>query len=104
MKNDDFWKSQFAKHDVLSSTGSPRMIPASPKPLSNSESVGSKGAFPTEKPSTLCLEETIQVARPTQATPNFEKLVPLVLSRFPAKTKTQWEQWLLNRKAVLIKK
>jgi len=28
----------------------------------------------------------------------------LVLSKFPAKTKTQWEQWLLNRKAVLVKK
>ncbi len=104
MKNDDFWKSQFAKHDVLSSTGSLRMIPASPKPLSNSESVGSKVAFPTEKPSTSGKDRTLRPVRSIQFTQSLEEPAPLVLSGFPAKTKTQWEQWLLNRKAVLIKK
>ena len=46
----------------------------------------------------------LQPVRSTQSAPGFEDAVPLVLSRFPAKTRTQWEQWLLNRKAVLDKK
>ena len=74
MKNDDFWKSQFIKHDVPN-TGKLQITPAPSKPMVNPVSVKTK-----------------------------EELVPLVLSRFPAKTKTQWEQWLLNRKAVLVKK
>jgi hypothetical protein len=40
--------------------------------------------------------------RSTQSTHGFDEPAPLVLSRFPAKTKTQWEQWLLNREAVLV--
>jgi len=75
MKNDDFWKSQFIKHDAVPSTGKLQITPAPSKPMVNPVSVKTK-----------------------------EELVPLVLSRFPAKTKTQWEQWLLNRKAVLDKK
>jgi hypothetical protein len=50
------------------------------------------------------MDKVPQPARLTQSTPGFEKSAPLVLSKFPAKTKTQWEQWLLNRKAVLVKK
>jgi hypothetical protein len=75
MKNDDFWKSQFIKHDTVPSTGKLQITPAPSKPMVNPVSVETK-----------------------------EEHVPLVLSRFPAKTKTQWEQWLLNRKAVLVKK
>jgi hypothetical protein len=83
MKNDDFWKSQFAKHEAISSTA-----------ISTT----------TEVPSTSIREKMLQPFRSAQSAPSFEKPVPLVLSRFPAKTKTQWEQWLLNRKAVLEKK
>jgi len=50
------------------------------------------------------MDKMLQPARSTQSTTGFEKPAPLVLSKFPAKTKTQWEQWLLNRKAVLVKK
>src|SRR5664280_2523992 len=78
MKNDDFWKSQFAKHEAISST--------------------------TEVPSTSIREKMLQPVRSTQPTPGLKEHAPLVLSRFPAKSKTQWEQWLLNRKAVLVKK
>jgi hypothetical protein len=46
----------------------------------------------------------LQPVRSAQFTPGSEEPAPLVLSKFPAKTKTQWEQWLLNRKAVLVKK
>jgi hypothetical protein len=42
--------------------------------------------------------------RSTQSAPGFEEPAPLAPSRLPAKTKTQWEQWLLNRKAALVKK
>jgi hypothetical protein len=101
LKNDDFWKSQFAKHDV-SSTGNPPITPASPKPPSNSASVETKTVSATEEPSTSTVEKTIQPIRLTQSTPSSEQPVPL--SRFPAKTKTQWEQWLLNRKVVPMKK
>jgi hypothetical protein len=50
------------------------------------------------------MDDMLQPVRSTQSTPDFKEPAPLVLSRFPAKTKTQWEQWLLNRKAVLEKK
>ena len=49
-------------------------------------------------------EKLLQRVRSTQPALSFEKVVPLGLSKFPAKTKTQWEQWLLNQKAVLVKK
>ena len=78
MKNDDFWKSQFAKHEAISST--------------------------TEVPSTSIREKMLQPFRSAQFAPGLEKSVPLVLSRFPAKTKAQWEEWLLNRKAKPVKK
>jgi len=104
MKNDDFWKSQFAKHDTVSSTGNPPITPASPKPPSTPVNVETKSISATEEPSTSIMERMLQPVRSTQSTPGFEEPTPLVLSRFPAKTKTQWEQWLLNRKAVLDKK
>ncbi len=50
------------------------------------------------------MEKMLQAVRSTQSTLSFEKFVSLVLSKFPAKTKTQWEQWLLNQKAALVKK
>jgi hypothetical protein len=102
MRNDDFWKTQFAKHDAIPSTGKPPATPALPKPPSNFASVGAKAVSTTEEPSRT--EEVLQPVRSTQSTPDFEASAPLVLSRFPAKTKTQWEQWLLNRKAVSAKK
>ena len=92
MKNDDFWKSQFAKHDATPNTGKQPITPA-PKAVST-----------TDEPSTSRMDKVPQPARLTQSTPGFEKPAPLVLSKFPAKTKTQWEQSLLNRKAVLVKK
>jgi hypothetical protein len=49
------------------------------------------------------MDKMLQPVRSTQPTPGLKEPAPLVLSRFPAKTKTQWEQWLLNRKAVLVK-
>jgi hypothetical protein len=104
MKNDDFWKSQFAKHDAISSTGKRPITPASPKPPPNSASVGTKTVSATEEPSTARMDKMLQPVRSTQSTPSFEKPVPLVPSRFPAKRKTQWEQWLLNRKSILVKK
>jgi len=104
MKNDDFWKSQFIKHDAAPSTGKPQITHAPPKPPSNSASVGTKTVFTSEEPSTSRIDKMLQTVRSTQSTPGFEKPAPLVLSRFSAKTKTQWEQWLLNRKAVLDKK
>ena len=75
MKNDDFWKSQFIKHDAVPSTGKLQITPTPSKPASNSASVETK-----------------------------EEPMLLVPSRFPAKTKTQWEQWLLNQKAKPVKK
>ena len=96
MKNDDFWKSQFAKHDV-SGTGNPPITPAPPKPPANPISVEAKAVSATEEPSTSGIAKTLP-------TPGFEKPEPLALSRFPAKTKTQWEQWLLNQKAKPVKK
>ena len=104
MKNDDFWKSQFAKHDAISSTGKPPIISASPKPLSSPASVGTKTVSTTEEPSPLRMAKMLPPVRSTQSTPGFEEPAPLVPSRLPAKMKTQWEQWLLNRKAVLVKK
>jgi len=83
MKNDDFWKSQFAKHEAIFSTA-----------ISTT----------TEVPSTSIREKMLQPVSSTQSTAGFEKPASLVLSKFPAKTKTQWEQWLLNRKAVHVKK
>jgi hypothetical protein len=103
MKNDDFWKSQFAKHDV-SGTGNPPITPTSPNPQLNPVSVGTKTVSTTEEPSTSIMEKVLHPVRSTQSTPGFEGPTPLVLSRFPAKTKTQWEQWLLNRKAALVNK
>jgi hypothetical protein len=104
MKNDDFWKSQFAKHDTVSSTGNPPITPTSPNPQSASTSVGTKTASTAEEPSPLRIDKLLLPVRSTQSTPGFEQPLQLGLSRFPAKSKTQWEQWLLNRKAVLDKK
>ena len=104
MKNDDFWKSQFAKHDAISSTGKPPIIPAPSNPPSKPASVGTKTVSTTEEPSPLRMAKMLPPVRSTQSTPGFEEPAPLVPSRFPAKMKTQWEQWLLNRKAVLVKK
>jgi hypothetical protein len=104
MKNDDFWKSQFIKHDTTPGSGNPPITSASPKPMVNPVSVETKVVSATEEPSTSGIAKMLQPALSTQSTPGFEKPAPLVLSRFPAKTKTQWEQWLLNRKAVLVKK
>jgi hypothetical protein len=104
MKNDDFWKNQFAKHDAIPNTGKPLITPSLPKPSLNPASVGLKGASTTEEPLTSVIAEMLQPVRPAKTTPSFEETVPLVLSRFPAKTKIQWEQWLLNRNAVLVKK
>jgi hypothetical protein len=104
MKNDDFWKSQFIKHDAAPGTGKPQITPAPSKPAVNPISVETKAASATEEPSTSGIAKMLQPARSTQSTTGFEKPAPLVLSKFPAKTKTQWEQWLLNRKAVLVKK
>lgn len=50
------------------------------------------------------MESMLQAVRSTQSTLSFEKFVSLALSKFPAKTRTQWEQWLLNQKATLVKK
>jgi hypothetical protein len=103
VKNDDFWKSQFAKHDV-SGTGNPPITPAPPKPTVNPIRVEAKAVSATEEPSTSGVAKMLQPVSSTQSTAGFEKPAPLVLSRFPAKTKTQWEQWLLNRKAKPVKK
>jgi hypothetical protein len=104
MKNDDFWKSQFVKHGAIPSTGKPPTTPAPAKPPSNPASVGSKAVSTTEEPSPSRMAKMLPPVRSTQSTPSFEETAPSVPSRFPAKTKTQWEQWLLNRKAVLVKK
>ncbi len=104
MKNDDFWKSQFAKHDAVPDTGKPPITPASPKPLPNPASIVPNAISATDESLASRLEETIQVVRPAQSIPGFEKSLQSGLSRFPAKAKIRWEQWLLNRKAVLIKR
>jgi hypothetical protein len=104
MKNDDFWKSQFVKHGAIPSTGKPPTTPAPAKPPSNPASVGLKAVSAMEEPSTSRMERMLQPVRSTQSAPSFEKPVPLGLSKFPAKARTQWEQWLLNRKAILVKK
>jgi hypothetical protein len=105
MKNDDFWKSQFVKHDPTPGTGKPTTIPAPPKTPSNPVSAGPKAVSrsTTELPSST-MEKMFQAVRATQATLSFDKFVSLVLSKFPTKTKSQWEQWLLNQKAALVKK
>ena len=104
MKNDDFWKSQFIKHDAVPSTGKLQITPAPSKPMVNPVSVGSKAVSTTEELSTSRMVKMLQPVRSAQFTPGSEEPAPLVLSKFPAKTKTQWEQWLLNRKAILVKK
>jgi hypothetical protein len=103
MKNDDFWKNQFVKHDPTPGTGKPTTIPAPPKPPSNPVSAVPKAASTTEQPSST-MEKMFQAVRATQATLSFDKFVSLILSKFPTKTKAQWEQWLLNQKAALVKK
>ncbi len=104
MKNDNFWKSQFVKYDAVHGTDKPSPTSAPAKPPANSVSAGPKVISDMEEPSTSRIEKMLQTVRSTQFTPSFDKFVPLVLSKFPAKTKTQWEQWLLNRKAALAKK
>jgi hypothetical protein len=104
MKNDDFWKSQFVKHDTAPGIAKPSTTPAPPKPPSNPVSIGPKSVATTEEPSASRMEKMLQAVRSTQSTLSFEKFVSLVLSKFPAKTRTQWEQWLLNQKAALVKK
>jgi len=104
MKNDDFWKNQFVKYGAVPSAGKPPTTPAPTQPSSNPTSIGRKAVSTTEEPSTLRMEKVLQPVRSTQPTSGFKEPAPLVLSRFPAKTKTQWEQWLLNRKAVPAKK
>jgi hypothetical protein len=103
MKNDDFWKSQFAKHDV-SGTGNPPITPAPPKPTVNPISIGTKTVSITEEPLPLSMDKMLQPVRSTQPTLGLKEPASLVLSKFPAKTKTQWEQWLLNQKAKPVKK
>jgi hypothetical protein len=104
MKNDDFWKSQFVKYDAIPSTSRPPPMPAYAKPMLNSARIGPKAVSTTEEPSALRMDKVLQAVRSTQSTLSFEKFVPLGLSKLPAKTRTQWEQWLLNRQAVLVKK
>jgi hypothetical protein len=104
MKNDDFWKSQFGKHDANPGTGKPPRASAPAKSLSNPASVSLKVVSTTEKPSTSRMEKMLQAVRATQSTLSFEKFVSLVVSKFPAKTRAQWEQWLLNQKPALVKK
>jgi hypothetical protein len=103
MKNDNFWKRQFSKYDAIPGTGKPSTTRAPAKPPANPVSVGPKAVSATEKPAISSMKKMLQAVRSTQFTPSFDKFVPLVLSKFPAKTKTQWEQWLLNRKAALAK-
>jgi hypothetical protein len=57
-----------------------------------------------EKPSTSRKDKPLQPVRSTRFMPGLGESVPLVLSRFPEKSKIQWEQWLLNRKVVLVKR
>jgi len=104
MKNDDFWKSQFVNHDPAPGTGKSATAVAPPKPPSNPVSVAPKAVSATEEPPASTMEEMLQAVRSTQSTLSFDKFVSLVLSKFPAKTRTQWEKWLLNQKAALIKK
>jgi hypothetical protein len=104
MKNDNFWKSQFVKYNAVLSTGKPSTTSAPAKAPANFASAGPKVVSDMEEPSISRIEKMLQAVRSTQFTPSFDKFVPLVLSKFPAKTKTQWEQWLLNRKAALAKK
>ena len=104
MKNDNFWKSQFLKHDAVPDTGNPPITFTPPKLSSNLSSVGPKADSPMEEPSTSRKHKTLQPVRSTQFTSGLAEPVPLVLSRFPEKSKIQWEQWLLNRKVVLVKR
>ena len=85
MKN-DFWKSQFLKHEVTTGPGTP--VP--PKAV--------------EEPAASRMERTLRAVRASQATLSFETFVARVLSGFPAKSRAQWEKWLLNQKAALMKK
>jgi hypothetical protein len=104
MKNDDFWKSQFVKHDTTPVAGKPSTTPVPPKPPSNPVTAGPKAASAKEEPSSSRMEGMFQAVRATQSTLSFDKFVSLILSKFPEKTKTQWEHWLLNQKAALVKK
>jgi hypothetical protein len=97
---DDFWKSQFVKHDTTPGTG--RSAP--PKAPSNPARIAPKAAGGAEEPATSKMEKTFRAVRSTQATLSFEKFVSLVLLKFPAKARAQWEWWLLNQKAALMKK
>jgi hypothetical protein len=72
----------------------------------NPISVGPKAvsASIADEPPVSRMEKMLQAVRATQSTLSFDNFVSLVLSKFPAKTRSQWEQWLLNQKAALVKK
>jgi hypothetical protein len=114
--NDNFWKSQFVKHDATSGSGMPVQTKAPPHaariapkaaawaeaPETSRPPSGSNANLLATPPSSL--ENALRAVRATQATLSFEKFVSLVLLKFPAKAGAQWEGWLLNQKAALMKK
>lgn len=97
---DDFWKSQFVKHDPAP-VGAP---PPAPKVPSTPARVAPKAAGAAQEPATSTMEETFRAVRATQSTLSFESFVSLVLLKFPAKARSQWEWWLINQKTALMKK
>jgi hypothetical protein len=97
---DDFWKSQFVKHDPAPVSAPP---PA-PRPLLTATRVAPKPAGAAQEPAISTMEETFRAVRATQSTLSFENFVSLVLLKFPAKARAQWEWWLMNQKAALMKK
>ncbi len=97
---DDFWKSQFVKHDPAP-VGAP---PPAPKPPLPPTRVAPKLAGAAQEPATSTMEETFRAVRGTQSALSFENFVSLVLLKFPAKARAQWEWWLMNQKAALMKK
>ncbi len=101
MTNSDFWKSQFIKHHAVPGPSKPPAVPAATKP---SVRIATKPVSTKEMPLISSMEEMLRSVRSTQSKLSFEKFVSLVLLKFPAKARAQWEQWLLNQKASLVKK
>ena len=101
MTNSDFWKSQFIKHHAVPG---PQHAAGSPRPHKIRSPHCHEAGFHQGDAVSLKHGRNASVSRSTQSKLSFEKFVSLVLLKFPAKARAQWEQWLLNQKASLVKK
>lgn len=102
--HDDFWKSQFVKHETILSTGKPPTKPIPVKPRANPPRLQPPTALPTELPGTSRMEKILLAGSSTKSALGFEAFASLILSKVPATTRTRWEGWLFDWKDVLVER